>query len=115
MHKRHIYLILLTTTILVAVSFGSVSFAAEVTRINAHKGHIYIDQGKEAGFIIGAEVCFYSSLGEKIVCGKVRRTTDAYAMVEVNNRKAKGIKNGMQAALADHKAEKEVDDKDKLY
>ena len=101
MQKRRKYFILLTTIILVAVFFGNVSFAAEVTRMNTHKGHIYINEGKDTGFILGAEVCFYSPLGEKIVCGKVRRSADSYAMVEVNNRKAKGIKIGMQAALAE--------------
>jgi ribosomal protein L35AE/L33A len=114
MQKRLLYRISLTAIILVAVSFGKVSFAAEVTRVNTNKGHIYIDEGKDAGFIMGAEVCFYSSSGEEIVCGKVRRATDSYAMVEVNNRKAKGIENGMPAALADHKAEKEEGDKGKL-
>ncbi|MFC1811871.1 hypothetical protein ACFL03_04210 [Thermodesulfobacteriota bacterium] len=114
MQKKLLYLISLTAIILVAVCFGNVSFAAEVTRININKRHIYIDEGKDAGFILGAEVCFYSSLGEKIVCGKVRRSTDSYAMVEVKSRKVKGIKNGMQAALANHKAENEEGDKGKL-
>ena len=115
MQKRRLYLISLLVMILAAVSFGSVSFAAEVTRMNTHKGHIYINEGVDAGFVMGAEVCFFSSSGEEIVCGKVRRATDAYAMVEVNNRKAKKIKNGMQAELSDHKTEKEKDSKEKQY
>ena len=113
MQKGRIYFILLTTIILAVVSFGNVSFAAEVTRINVSKRHIYINEGKNAGFIMGVEVCFYSFLGERIVCGKVRRATDSYAMVEVKSRKVKAIKNGMQAAIVDLTAEKEGGDKGK--
>lgn len=90
----------MVTAITIAVTFaGGVAFAAEVTRVDTHEGHVYIDQGKEAGFVFGAEVCFYSFTGEKITCGDVRQTSASYAMVRVNNRLAKLIKKGMKATI----------------
>jgi len=100
-------LILLTVTAIIGFSFGDVSFAARVTRIHTNKGHIYIDKGKDAGFVMGAKVCFYTSSGELITCGKVRKTTNSYSMVEVDNRKAKKINYGTEVTLG----EKEEDEK----
>lgn len=74
--------------------------SAQVTRINKSKGHIYVDGGKNAGFVMGAKVCIYSIKGEETTCGRVRKTSKSHAMVEVNNRKAKYIKIGMGAMLA---------------
>lgn len=84
---------------IIAVYNGGGALAAEVTKVNVSKGYVYIDAGKEAGFSMGADVCFYSLAGEKIDCGKVRQTSDAKAMVKVNNRKAKLIKKGMAATF----------------
>ncbi len=89
----------LVTITIIASYTGTAALAAEVTKVNVSQGHVYIDAGKEAGFIMGADVCFYSFAGEKIDCGKVRQISDAKAMVKVNNRKAKLIKKGMAATL----------------
>jgi hypothetical protein len=87
--------VILTATVLLK---GSVS-AAEVTKINIGKGHVYIDEGKDAGFILGADVCFYSSSGEKIECGRVRQTLPSRAMVQLKSREAKKVKKGMEARV----------------
>jgi hypothetical protein len=98
MQKIKIFFFLVTITIIASYT-GAAALAAEVTKVKANRGHVYIDAGKEAGFIMGADVCFYSFVGEEIDCGIVRQTQDARAMVKVNNRKAKLIKQGMTATL----------------
>ncbi len=98
MQKIKVFFFLVTITIIAGYTSG-VALAAEVTKVNVSKGHVYIDAGKEAGFIMGADVCFYSFAGEKITCGKVRQTSAARATVKVKNREAKLIKRGMEAIL----------------
>ena len=85
--------------IVIAVALvGQVAVAAEVTRVNPSEGHVYINKGKPAGFIVGAKVCIYLS-SEETVCGKIFRTTDSYSVLRVDNRKARHIKYGMKAIL----------------
>ena len=93
------FLVVLTVLAIALIFIQSPVSAAEVTKVHASKGHVTIDQGKDAGFIMGAEVCFYSDSGEKITCGQVRRTSENTAMVKVNNRLAKQIEKGMTARL----------------
>jgi ribosomal protein L35AE/L33A len=93
------FIMALTIVLVAAITYSGIASAAQVTRINKNKGHIYINEGKEAGFIIGASVCFFSDSGEILVCGKIRRTTPSYAVVKIDNRSAKKIKNGMKAQL----------------
>ena len=103
MQKIKVFFFLVTITIIASYT-GGVAFAAEVTKVNVSKGHVYIDAGKEAGLIMGADVCFYSFAGKKIDCGKVRQISDARAMVKVNSRKAKLIKKGMTATFSAEEA-----------
>ena len=98
-------------TVLAIVSIGVSSFnvdaiAAQVARINKNKGLIVIDGNKNDGFVMGAIVCFYSSSGEEITCGRVQQTSESYVTVKVNNRKAKQIRYGMEATLRDENPEK---------
>jgi len=93
------FLVILTVLATAVIFIESAVLAAEVTKVRTSKGHVTIDQGKDAGFTMGAEVCFYSDSGEKIACGPVRRTSDTSAMVKVNNRLAKKIEKGMTARL----------------
>ena len=98
-------------TVLAIVSIGVSSFnvdamAAQVARINKNKGLIVIDGNKNDGFVMGAIVCFYSSSGEEITCGRVQQTSESYVTVKVNNRKAKQIRYGMEATLHDENPEK---------
>lgn len=90
----------LNIVVVTAVVYDGIASAAQVTRMNKNKGHIYIDEGKDAGFVLGASVCFFSDSGEILVCGKIRRTTPSYAVVKIDNRSAKKIKIGMEAQLS---------------
>ena len=98
MQKIKAFFFLVTITIIVSYTGGG-ALAAEVTKVNVSQGHVYIDAGKEAGFIMGAAVCFYSDTGEQIACGTVRQTSAVRATVKVKNREAKLIKRGMEAML----------------
>ena len=100
MHQIKTFLIVLAIVVLAAISFESIGMAAEVTRINKNRGLIVINGNNDDGFVMGATVCFYSSSGEEITCGKVQQTSESYVTVKVNNRKAKQIRNGMEAQLA---------------
>ena len=93
-----VFFFLVTITIISSYT-GAGALAAEVTKVNVSQGHVYIDAGKEAGFIMGTDVCFYSVAGEKIACGTVRQTLAARATVKVKSREAKLIKKGMAATF----------------
>ena len=99
MQRVNKFLVVLTVLATAVIFIESAVLAAEVTKVNAGKGHVTIDQGKDAGFTMGAEVCFYSQSGEKIACGQVRRTSENSAMVKVDSRLAKKIKKGMTASF----------------
>jgi len=81
-------------------SLKSIALGEQVTRINKNKGLVYIDGGKDSGFVMEATVCIYSFTGEEITCGRIQQTTASYSVIKVNNRKAKQIQNGMEAILS---------------
>ncbi len=99
MKKRKIPWIVIETIFVVTIVLSTMAVAAQVTRIHANKGHIYIDEGKDSGYTMGAEVCFYTTDGQEITCGQIRQTLPGRAMVQVKNRVAKKIKKGTEAKL----------------
>ena len=79
---------------------------AKVINVNKHKGFVYIDQGIDGGFVMGAKVCIYSTSGEKIVCGRGRETMASHhAMIMVNKERSHHIEDGMVAKLVVKKKE----------
>jgi ribosomal protein L35AE/L33A len=100
MKKTTLFLVVLTIIMLATNSFKDICRAAEVTKINEPKGQISINEGKDAGFIFDAKVCFSSSSSKELICGKVLRTTASYAIVKIKNRReTKKIKIGAEAVL----------------
>lgn len=100
MKKMKLFLVVLTIIMLATTSFKDICGAAQVTKINESKGQVFISEGKDAGFIFGAKVCFSSSSGKELICGKVLRTTDSYAIVRIRNvRETKNIEIGAEAVL----------------
>lgn len=100
MKKIKLFLAALTIIVLAIPSFKDISRAAQVTKINESKGQIFIDEGKDAGFIFGAKVCFFSTSNKELICGKVLRTTASYAIVKIKNRReTKKIEIGAEAML----------------
>ena len=95
----------------VLIAFGGITVsaqqAARVKNVNKHKGFVYIDEGKDVGFVMGATVCIYSFSGEQIACGRVRETMESHdAMVMVNKEESHHIMDGMEARLVVEKKEK---------
>jgi hypothetical protein len=99
MKTTETFFIVFTALLIVALSFSGFALAAEVSRVQTNRGHIYINQGKDAGFTMGTEVCVYDVSGEEITCGTIKQTNPNYAMIKVNNRLAKQIKVGMKALI----------------
>jgi hypothetical protein len=100
-------LIALAIVVVSATSFKCIAQAAQVTRINKSRGLIVINGNKDDGFVMGATVCFYSTSGEEITCGRIQQTSESYATVKINNRKAKQIRFGMKAILSESITNKE--------
>jgi hypothetical protein len=113
MQKVEVFLVVLVIIVITATSFNDSAQAAQVTRINMNRGLIVVDGNKDDGFIMGATICFYSSSGEEITCGRVQQTSESYATVKVNNREAKQIKHGMEAKIPVEKSDEEVTKEDK--
>jgi len=108
MKKIKLLLVALTIIVLATPFFKDICRAAQVTRINEPKGQIFINEGKDAGFIFGAKVCFSSSSSKELICGKVLRTSASSAVVRVKNiRETKKIKIGAEAMLCAGKEGKE--------
>jgi hypothetical protein len=100
MNKIKILLFSLAITAMALTSFQSIAEAAQVTRINQNKGYIFINGSIAEGFVMGAKVCFYTSSGVQITCGRIEQASEAFARVKVNNRIANKIQYGMTAKLA---------------
>jgi len=97
MKKIKLFLVILTTIMLVNITFCK---AAEVTKINQLKGQVFINEGKDTGFVFSAKVCFFSSSNKEMICGKVLRTTNSYSIIKIKDRrKTKRIKVGSEAIL----------------
>jgi uncharacterized membrane protein (DUF485 family) len=110
MKNIRVLLYSLAITIITAACFQSIAMAAQVTRINANRGFIFINGTIADGFVMGAEVCFYASSDpdEEIACGRVEQTSESFARVKVNNRIAKQIRYGMEARLSAEDESKEI-------
>ena len=107
MNRIKTFLVALAIIVIAAISFKSIVMAAEVTRINKNKGLIVINGNKDDGFAMGAKVCFYSSSGVEITCGRVKQTSESHVTVKINNRKARQIRYGMEAQLEDEEKSQE--------
>ena len=107
MKKINVALVTLAIIMIGATYFNVMAQAAQVTRINKNRGLIVIDGNKDGGFVMGATVCFYSTSGEEITCGRIQQTSESYSTVKINNRKAKQIRFGMEAILSDSITNKE--------
>ena len=108
MQKIKILLVALVILVITATFFQSFSMAAQVTRIHSSRKYIFINGSIADGYVMGAKVCFYSSSGEEITCGIIEQTSESFATVRVDNRKAKQIRYGMEAKLSVENERKEV-------
>jgi hypothetical protein len=107
MKKIEVVLFTLAIVVIALTSFQNIAAAAQVTRINQNKGYIFIDGSIAEGFVMGAKVCFYTSSGEKITCGRIEQASENFARVKISNRIAYKIQYGMAAQLSVKKETKE--------
>jgi len=107
MQKIKVLLLALAFMVIAATFFESISMAAQVTRIHSNRKYIFINGSIADGFVMGAKVCFYSSSGEEITCGRIEQASESFAKVRVDNRIAKQINYGMEARLSVEKESKE--------
>lgn len=117
MKKIKGFLIALTIILVVVTFFSGIALAAQVTRVNKFKGHVFINGGEDAGYILGATVCFVSSSGEELICGTVQRTSASEAMVKVkrSDTRRRRITGGMEALLYGGEEQKEeIKDKEEI-
>jgi len=108
MQKIKVLLGSLAILVIAATCFQSFSMAAQVTRIHSSRKYIFINGSIADGYVMGARVCFYSSLDEEITCGMIEQASESFAKVRVDNRMAKKIRYGMEAKLSVENERKEV-------
>jgi len=99
MKKYGVFLVVLAIILLAMVSFKSNALAAQVIKVNKLNGDIAIDGGENAGFIVGAQVCFPAASGDQLVCGTVLKASASESVVKVDRRYATQIMGGTEALL----------------
>ena len=107
MKKMKVLLFPLVIVVIALTFFQNIAAAAQVTRINQNKGYIFINGSVAEGFVMGAKVCFFTSSGEQITCGRIEQTSENFARVKISNRIAYKIHYGMTAKLSVKKDTKE--------
>ncbi len=99
MKKLGVFLVVLAIILLVVISFKSNALAAQVIKVNKLNGDVAIDGGENAGFIVGAQVCFPAASGDQLVCGTVLKASASESVVKVDRRYATRIMGGAEALL----------------
>ena len=100
MKQIKVLLFSMAIAVIALTSFQNIAAAAQVTRINTNRGFIFIDGSIADGFVLGAKVCFYTSTGKQITCGRIEQASENFARVKINNRIANKIQYGMTAKLS---------------
>ena len=113
MQNIKISLMSLIIIVIATTIFQSISMAAQVTRIHSSRKYIFVNGSIAEGFVMGATVCFYSSSGEEITCGRIEQASESFSRVRVDNRIAKQIRHGMEARLSDEEESKEEETESK--
>ena len=89
-----------------------IDMVAQVSEINKSEGRIHINGGMDAGFILGATVCFSISPDKEPICGKVQESEASKAVVKVTQKETGKIKIGTKAMLeVEEKAKEETKEK----
>ncbi len=99
MKKLSVFLVVFAIVMLAVISVKSNALAAQVIKVNKLNGDIAIDGGENAGFIVGAQVCFSSASGDQLVCGSVIKASASESVVKVDRRYATQIMGGAEALL----------------
>ena len=93
MGKIKVFLATFITIVMIATFFSGFALATRVTKAYKFIGHVFIDDGKDTEFIIGAEECFFSPSNEQFINRSVQKIQALENIVEVNRKLvAKGKK-----------------------
>ncbi len=106
MKKLGLFLVVFAIIMLSVISVKSNALAAQVIKVNKLNGDIAIDGGENAGFIVGAQVCFPAASGDQLVCGTVLKASPSESVVKVDRRYAAQIMGGAEALLYKETEEK---------
>ena len=99
MKKLGLFLVVFAVILLAVLSFKGNALAAQVIKVNKLNGDVAIDGGENAGFIVGAQVCFPGASGDQLVCGTVLKASASESVVKVDRRYATQIMGGAEALL----------------
>jgi hypothetical protein len=99
MKKLGLFLIVFAVIPLAMLPFKGNALAAQVIKVNKLNGDVAIDGGKNAGFIVGAQVCFPGASGDQLICGTVLKASASESVVKVDRRYATQIMGGAEALL----------------
>jgi len=73
-------------------------YASEVIKRRKKRKVAVINQGSDDGLSKGDKICFYSSKGGKVACGKIRRIKKNKSFVKVNKKRFRKVRVGMTAS-----------------
>jgi len=99
MKKLGLFPVAFAVILLAVLSFKGNALAAQVIKVNKLNGDIAIDGGRNAGFVVGAQVCFPGASGDQLVCGTVLKASASESVVKVDRRYATQIMGGAEALL----------------
>jgi len=99
MKNLGLFLVAFAVILLAVLSFKGNALAAQVIKVNKLNGDVAIDGGENAGFIVGAQVCFPGASGDQLVCGTVLKASASESVVKVDRRYATQIMGGAEALL----------------
>ncbi|MCX6127546.1 MAG: hypothetical protein NTX25_00610, partial [Proteobacteria bacterium] len=63
------------------------AFAAKVTKVDAEKKLVTIDEGTETNFAKGSKICFYSESDSKLGCAFIRSAKAKIAFIKIKGAK----------------------------
>jgi hypothetical protein len=94
MRKIKVFLATFITIVMIATFFSGFALAARVSKANEFIGHVFIDGGKDAVFIMEAGECFFSPSDEQFINRSVQKIQDLDGIVAANRKLAKNGKKG---------------------
>ena len=86
MKKIKGFFVVLVIIVIVVTFFSGFALATKVSEGNKLIGHVFIDDGKDAVFIMGAEECFFSPSNEQFINRSVQKIQDLDGIVAVNRK-----------------------------
>jgi len=94
MKKIKVFLAIFITIVMISTFFSGFALAARVTKASKFIGHVFIDGGKDNGFIKVTEEYFFPHLGGQLPGDTVQKIQALEGIVEVNRKLVRNGKKG---------------------